>query len=194
VEQEAPETDEAPPDDIYAEDDPAPEAAEAPDVYEALSDDPVEIPGTWTIPDKDGSTSPGGGYTSSKGRSKTAVHNRRARPDGRPGGRGKSDGGGARRTPKNLARAARPSSLSWGDCPFPPQADLEQVDRATAVVAVTVAPNGSPRSVQVLSDPGYGFGAMAKRCAMSKSYTPALDADGKKITATTPPINVRFRR
>ena len=82
---------------------------------------------------------------------------------------------------------------SWS-CPFPPQANVEQIDKASATVSVTVGPDGSPRGARIVSDPGYGFGAMAKRCAMGRRYQPALDFDGNPITATTPPIRVFFRR
>ncbi|MEM9696963.1 MAG: ferric siderophore ABC transporter substrate-binding protein, partial [Myxococcota bacterium] len=100
-----------------------------------------------------------------------------------------------RRPKKSRARGAKPlGGSSWSNCPFPPQADVEQIDKAVATVAVTVGPDGRARSARVVSDPGYGFGAMAKRCALGQRYRAALNFDGSPITATTPPIRVFFRR
>jgi protein TonB len=182
-----------PEDDPYPEDKP-PEAGEAPDVYTQEDDNVEELPGTWSIPDKDGSTSLVPGYVAPKGKSKTAVRDRRARQNGRKGGTGSSGGNGNGNGRKSQARSATYSGGSNWNCPFPPQADLEQIDRATATVVVSVGADGRAKGVQVVSDPGYGFGAMAKQCAMSQRYEPALDADGRRIGGTTPPINVRFRR
>ena len=82
---------------------------------------------------------------------------------------------------------------SW-NCPFPPEADAEQIDQARAVISVTVRPDGSALSVKVVSDPGHGFGRAARLCALGRRYTPALDRTGTPITSTTPPITVRFTR
>lgn len=180
-------------DDIYEE--PPPAAAEAADVLTADEDTsgPKDLTG-FTIVDKDGSKSSGGGYTSKTGRNKGPQYNRNAKGGVNSGGKGKGDGKTRRRPKKNLSRGATPLSGGSWNCPFPPQADLEQVDRATAVVVVVVGPDGRARSARVVSDPGYGFGAQAQRCALGQRYRPAWNADGKPITSTTPPINVRFSR
>jgi protein TonB len=191
VEPEAP--DAPPPDDNPYPDDPAPTPAEAADVL--TSDDPVDLTGAgWAIVDKDGSKATGGGYTSKDGKSKKPVRNPHARNDGVKGGKGT----GPAQPPRPKVDRSRSVSLqggaTWNDCPFPPQADLEQVDRAAVLVSVTVSPDGSARSVRVMSDPGYGFGQQAKRCAMTKRYKPALDAGGQPITASSPPIRINFSR
>ena len=82
---------------------------------------------------------------------------------------------------------------SW-DCPFPPEADAEQIDQAVVTIVVAVKPDGSPQSVNVLSDPGHGFGRAARVCALSRRYQPGLDRTGAPMTVTTPPIRVRFTR
>jgi len=178
-------------DDPYEDDEPAPAPAEASDAL--TQDEPVNMTDdSWTIVDKDGSTNTGSGYASKKGTSKKPVRNRRARDDGKPGGRGT---GPARATAPKVDRSRPPKPLTgtFWNCPFPPQADLEQVDKAAVLIAVTVAADGTPKGVKVLNDPGYGFGQMAKRCAMAERWSPALDADGRAI-ATTAQVNMHFTR
>ena len=177
--------------DIYEEVPPA--AAEAADVM--TTEGEVKDLTGFTIADKDGSKSSGGGYTSAKGTSKEPVRDRRARSDGK--GKGKGEGKERRRAKRkrDQSRRAMPTSSSrWSDCGFPPQADLEQIDHAVALVSVTVGPDGRPIAATVVSDPGYGFGALAKACALTKSYRPGLDSDGKPITQSTPPLRVTFTR
>jgi protein TonB len=182
-------------DDPYPKDDP-PAPAEAADVvaHEA-DDDAKELDGMWSVADKDGSKSTGGGMTSAKGTAKRAVHDKNAKVGGRVGGTGSGEPKKKprRRTKKNLSRAATTAGGAW-NCPFPPQADLEQVDYAVAVVSVTVGPDGRPTAARIVTDPGYGFGQMARNCAMGRSYRVGLDEGGNTITTTTPPIKVTFRR
>jgi periplasmic protein TonB len=186
-----PEDAEAAEQDIYEEIPPA--AAEAADVITA--DDSVKDLTSHTIVDKDGSRSSGGGYTSGKGTAKEPVKDRRAKADGKGAGKG---AGEVRRTAKRKVDRSKPalptSGSAWNDCGFPPQADLEQIDRAIATVSVTVAPDGRPLSARVVSDPGYGFGALAQACALTKRYSAALDSDGNPIAGSTPPIRVNFKR
>ena len=82
---------------------------------------------------------------------------------------------------------------NWA-CPFPPEADAEQIDYARVGVVVTVGPDGLAKSVTVTTDPGHGFGAAARRCAQGQRYQPGLDSTGKPVTRTTPPFTVVFRR
>ncbi len=179
-------------DDPYEDDEPPP-PSEASDVIAMDEGEAVDLSGDgWTIVDKDGSKNTGSGYTSAKGTEKGPVTNKHAKIGGKKGSKGK----GKPKRPKKKNRSRPPQltgSRSW-DCPFPAQADTEQVDRATAVVSVTIGANGRAIRAQILSDPGYGFGRAAQRCAMARRYEPALNADGRPITATTPPIRVRFSR
>ncbi|RLB51521.1 MAG: hypothetical protein DRI90_22880 [Deltaproteobacteria bacterium] len=193
AEEEEPTEPEPTEDDPYEDDEPPP-PSEATDVLAMDEGEAVDLSGEgWTIVDKDGSKNSGSGYTSAKGTEKGPVTNKHAKIGGKKGGTGT----GKPKRPKKKKNRSRPPQLtgsrSW-DCPFPAQADTEQVDRATAVVSVTIGANGRAIRAQILSDPGYGFGRAAQRCAMSKRYEPALNADGRPITATTPPIRVRFSR
>jgi periplasmic protein TonB len=91
------------------------------------------------------------------------------------------------------SRGARPTDADWNCSRLFPN-DPEAGDRAAVLIAVTVLPSGAPSSVAVLRDPGHGFGAAARACAMAQRYSPAFDRGGSPIAATTPPITVRFTR
>lgn len=91
------------------------------------------------------------------------------------------------------SRAAVPEAADW-NCSRLFPTDPEAGDQATVVIAVTVQASGTPKSVAVLRDPGHGFGAAARACAMGQRFKPALDRDGNGVLATTPPITVRFSR
>jgi periplasmic protein TonB len=91
------------------------------------------------------------------------------------------------------SRSPRPEVANW-DCSRLFPTHPEAGHRAAVLISVTVLPNGSPRSVTVLRDPGLGFGPAARSCAMGQRYLPALDRNGVPVTATTPPITVRFTR
>ncbi|MDI1448286.1 biopolymer transporter ExbD [Polyangium sp. 6x1] len=82
---------------------------------------------------------------------------------------------------------------TW-DCPFPKAADAPGIDTATVVLTVAVDASGAPAWVQILNDPGYGFGMVAADCAMGKKYSPARDEKGQPVASKTPPIRVRFVR
>jgi len=57
-----------------------------------------------------------------------------------------------------------------------------------------VRPDGTAESVQVVFDPGHGFGRLAKSCAMKQHFDVALDHDGHPVIGTTHPFAVRFNR
>jgi protein TonB len=84
-------------------------------------------------------------------------------------------------------------SGSWS-CPWPPEADAEQIDEQTVILRVVVAASGDAESAAVVSDPGHGFGAAALACAMRTRFAPARDPRGAAMRATSPPIRVRFTR
>lgn len=91
---------------------------------------------------------------------------------------------------------SRPISLSGSSdwkCPWPAEADAEQIDEAYVTIEVSVGPDGHAQRVTVLQDPGYGFAREAKSCAMRQSYNPALDHDGRPIAASKK-YRVRFER
>ncbi|MDC0747792.1 hypothetical protein [Polyangium mundeleinium] len=93
----------------------------------------------------------------------------------------------------NMPPPINPGNNVW-DCKFPAASDAAGIDDAIVTLTVSVAANGSPEWVQIVSDPGYGFGMVAAQCAMARTYSPALDKDGRPMAAKTPPIRVRFVR
>jgi protein TonB len=91
---------------------------------------------------------------------------------------------------------ARPVSLdqaAWS-CPWPAEADAEQVNEKTVVLRVRVRADGHADAVDVLSDPGFGFGVAARGCALATRFEPARDAEGRPIPALSAPIRVHFYR
>jgi periplasmic protein TonB len=82
---------------------------------------------------------------------------------------------------------------SWS-CPWPQEADAEQIDEQSVIIRVVVTPDGAADSVEVVSDPGHGFGRAATTCALQTRFTPARDGAGTPIRARSPPIRVRFTR
>ena len=91
------------------------------------------------------------------------------------------------------ARSVALDEPDWR-CPWPREAEGEEIDEQTAVVRVVVANDGRVESAAIVTDPGHGFGAAAAACARSARYTPALDDSGAPIRGTSPPIRVHFIR
>jgi protein TonB len=114
------------------------------------------------------------------------------------GGNVSSSGGDAPASgqPTGAAGGARGVSLddrSWS-CPWPRQADADQIDEQTVVIRVLVDTDGQTQSVQIVADPGHGFGEAARTCALRARFTPARDLHGEPVRAMSPPIAVRFIR
>lgn len=170
---------------------PAPATAEAGQVLTAEPDPdaPLDLTGEGFISGT--GTRFAGGVTSGDGTATIAVRQLNARPDGVPGGRGTAPAAPA----VDLSRPARPAASSgWNDCGFPPEADAEQVNEGRVTLVVVVDANGRAKSANAVADPGYGFGARAERCALRKSFEPALDRFGKPKVGPTAPFMVRFTR
>jgi protein TonB len=129
-----------------------------------------------------------GGITASKGTSTQAVRNQAARADGVVGGTGTAPASSV-----DLSRAAGITEKNW-DCPFPAEADLEQINYQQVRVAVTVSAAGKPLEVKVIGDTSFGFGRAAQRCALRKTYVPALDRGGNPITTTVALVVTFVRR
>jgi periplasmic protein TonB len=114
------------------------------------------------------------------------------------GGPGPSPGIAAKEAPKappagpNRSRSASVGATEW-TCPFPPESDQAQVNEAYVSLEIDIRADGKPSAVRILKDPGNGFGREARRCALSRSYAPALDHDGTPISSTYP-LNVQFSR
>ena len=128
-----------------------------------------------------------GGVTEAGGSSINAVRDTRARAGGIEGGTG-SDTSGVDRS-----RAASLAGGVFWDCPFPEEADDEGIDQAVVTLRVKVSADGTLDEVQVVKDPGNGFGREARRCARDKRWQPARDRAGNAI-ATESAISVRFSR
>jgi protein TonB len=164
----------------------APAAARAARVLTAEPDpdEPLDLTGNTFV--QGNADTYAGGVTARSGTSSTAVRDLGARGDGVVGGRGKGPAA-------DLSRAARPLEEEW-NCPFPPEADVEQINFKRVQVVVKVGTAGKALDVTVVSDPGYGFGMAAKRCAMRQRYEPALGRDGKPVVGTARSFFVRFSR
>ena len=94
----------------------------------------------------------------------------------------------------NRSRAVRRVSDTWDDCGFPDEADQEQVHQAWVRIVVSVDATGRATKVDIVKDPGYGFGRLAQKCALRKRYRPALNRAGKPVASTLGPFGVEFRR
>jgi protein TonB len=180
------------PQDEPDESEPAPEAAQAgailtqePDEKEADDD----YDDTFVTGEHD---TYAGGMTANLGKSLAAVYGLGARVDGTPGGTGSA--APAPPPAPDHSRLATFGTNSMWDCGFPWEADRDRIDHALARIAVTVRPDGTAESVQVVFDPGHGFGRLAKSCALKQHFDVALDRDGHPVTGTTPPFAVRFNR
>jgi protein TonB len=93
----------------------------------------------------------------------------------------------------NLSQPVTLEAERW-NCPWPKEADAEDIAEQTAVLRVWVRADGTVESVQTLSDPGHGFGAAALTCAEHTRFNPARDRSGRPVRAQSPPIRVRFTR
>ena len=91
---------------------------------------------------------------------------------------------------------ARSVSLSGGEwrCAWPQTAINQEIYEQDVILKVIVNAEGSVKKVKIIKDPGHGFGSAATACALRTRFTPALNRDGEAITATSPPIKVRFTR
>ncbi|MDI1477159.1 energy transducer TonB [Polyangium sp. y55x31] len=108
-------------------------------------------------------------------------------------------GGGPppRRPPAPPPDLSRPASLygdrAW-DCDFPPEAEAAGIRNALVVLQIVVRADGRAQKVDVVSDPGHGFGAQARYCAARHHYRPALDRAGQPTQASLGPVRIRFVR
>jgi protein TonB len=101
--------------------------------------------------------------------------------------------GSAPSSVRSRARAVTLDQSAW-NCPWPAEADAEQVNEQTVVLQASVGADGRANRVDVLSDPGFGFGAAARLCALHTRFEPAREAAGQPIPAQSPPIRVHFYR
>lgn len=69
---------------------------------------------------------------------------------------------------------------NW-DCPFPQEAEDEGVENARVTLQVQIGADGSMQKAVVVSDPGFGFGQEARRCAMRRRWLSQLDRTGAPV-------------
>jgi protein TonB len=173
--------------------DPPPAPAEAGKVLTS-DDEPVDLTGQGFVTGNgDG---PGYGQVSAAGTGTAPTYNPNAQVGGTPTGTGKGPPAPPP-PPPGPDRSRAPGLIggtSWSGCPFPAEADADQIDEALVTLFVTVGPDGAALSARIASDPGHGFGRQARICALGKRYQPGLDREGNPTTSTTPPITVRFTR
>ena len=135
-------------------------------------------------------------------RTGNGVRGRRHDPGGdqRVAGRGGSANTGAgdagdavRASATDRASSVSLESEKWS-CPWPREADAEQIDEQTVVLRVVVGASGTAERATVLADPGHGFGAAAVACALRTRFVPARARSGEAVRSLSPPIRVRFTR
>ncbi|MDB4987733.1 MAG: hypothetical protein JWN04_2911 [Myxococcaceae bacterium] len=154
-----------------------PPAAQAAQVVAALP--AAEAPPAFAIATGTGQAY-AGGTTSASGTGAKANHT---------GQVGVGEGSGLSR-----ARAPQLHSRSW-PCGWPTEADDLDLDEAFVTVRASIGADGSVLDVEVVSDPGHGFGKRAALCARTKvRFDPALDAAGNPTGGKTPLLRIRFVR
>jgi protein TonB len=189
-----PEPEKAPPPPTQ-KDEPPPPPTEAAKVLtqEPKPEEPVDLTGNTFVTGNSDSFK--GGQASTNGKGDKPVYNPAAANNGVVGGTGTAPVQAPAPPKDDKSRSAGLlGSSDWNDCPFPGEADAEQIDRQAVLIKVHVKPDGSPESVDVVQDPGHGFGREARKCAMRKKYAPGLDPNGNPIGSITKPFRVRFER
>lgn len=77
---------------------------------------------------------------------------------------------------------------------WPAAAQAFSGTRQVVAVRVRIDARGHLADAWVEKDPGYGFGPAALECIRRKRFTPARNAIGEPVEATSPPIEVEFIR
>jgi protein TonB len=161
---------------------PGPAAPAQAGALAAVSSEPVDLTGTAFV--VGAGTAFAGGATTATGTNPKPVIGAVA-----PGGTGDGSGG----APRTLARPVSLDQSAWA-CPWPAEADAAQVDEQTVVIRVIVRADGHAERVELVADPGLGFGSAARNCALGTRFQPARNGAGAPITGTSPPIRVHFFR
>lgn len=148
----------------------------------ALSSAPVDLTGTAFVVGS--SVTYAGGTTTASGTSTKPASGAVA-----PGG----TGDGTASAQRSLARPVSLDQAAWS-CAWPAEAGAQQVDEQTVIIRVTVRADGRADRVEVVADPGLGFGRAARDCALGTRFQPARNGAGEPIAANSPPIRVHFFR
>lgn len=184
----APKADESPPPEQPRP--PAPRAAVQPVAAPAQAAPVLDAPDAaadFTMPSGDAPRFQGG-VTTARGGQTSAPGGNGVESTARPPDTAQGIRPDASRPPRAVAAAWSCSHL------FPAEADAAGAHNAVVRIVVSVSLRGTPERVTVLSDPGLGFGAAAKRCALGQRFLPALDVEGRPAAGTTAPFSVRFTR
>lgn len=170
---------------------PPPAAADAAKVLmqEPAKDEPVDLTGN-TFLNGNAETAVGG-TTQIGGKATTATNNPAAVATGVPGGTGTHPAPAVKVDRSRAASILNKANLER--CPFPAEADAEQVDEAAVGIEVKVGVDGRAENVAVTRDPGHGFGREARKCALRERYAPALNVDGVAMPGVYR-VNFRFSR
>ena len=169
-----------------------PAAADAAKVLlaEPAKDEPVDLTAN-TFQDGNAETAVGG-RTQIGGTAKVPTNNVAAVATGVQGGTGTAPAPPAVKIDRSRA-AAIMNKANLERCPFPAEADAEQVDEAAVGIEVKVSIDGRAETVAVTRDPGHGFGREARKCALREKYAPALNVEGLAIPGVYR-VNFRFNR
>jgi len=171
---------------------PPPAAADAAKVLtaEPAKDEPVDLTDKGFISGT--ADTAVGGVTQIGGTAKVATNSVAAVATGTPGGTGAAGAPPAVKVDRSRnARIANLDNLTR--CPFPAEADAEQVDEAAVSIEIRVSADGRAESVAITRDPGHGFGREARKCALREKYMPAMNVDGASIPGVYK-VNFRFSR
>ena len=167
---------------------PPPAAADAAKVLtqEPAKEEPVDLTAnTFVSGNADTAV---GGVTQVGGTAKTPTQNLNAVAGGVQGGTG------AATNPVVKVDRSRSAMIKNLDnlrrCPFPSEADADQIDSAIVGIDVRVSQDGRAESVAITTDPGHGFAREARKCAMREKYDPALNSDGQAMPGV---YRVRFK-
>ena len=131
-----------------------------------------------------------GGTTANHGKNKEAVRSKAVDLDAEAGNTRGNDG---RETYRDLSRPVSLPARNW-KCPWPKEAEALSIDRQEVLLQATITQEGRAEFVDILADPGNGFGVIAKRCALSARFEPARDSRGNPYPCTSPPLRVLFTR
>ncbi len=83
-----------------------------------------------------------------------------------------------------LGDRSRAAGLADGrtwDCPFPQEADDEGIEDARVTLQLEIGADNAVQKAVVVSDPGFGFGQEARRCALRRRWLSQLNREGMAI-------------
>lgn len=95
---------------------------------------------------------------------------------------------------RSRARPVTLASLDWKGCPWPSEAESVDLETQVVLLRVIASDRGQLQRVEIISDPGHGFAAQARKCASAETWLPALDERGRPYTATSPVFRLTFHR